>query len=90
VTGDEAVLGGREVPDREAGNASPGWPLLLDGEEEIPFPKASTATMKYFELSAMFPGPMYPSAARSPLVPDSQVANRTALDFSAFRTPNVR
>jgi hypothetical protein len=64
--------------------------MLLEGEEDTLLPKASPATIKYFELSAIFPGPMNSRLINSWVVPASQVGNSTALDLSEFKTPKVR
>ncbi len=63
-----------------SGKRMRGCSLLLDGEEETPFAKASTTRIKYFELSKSLPGPI--NGTHCALVPEAQVVIRRTLFFS--------
>ncbi len=47
----------RENKEAETGKAASRWRVLVDGDEETPFPRASTMMTKYLELSTSFSGP---------------------------------
>ena len=57
----------------------------LEGEEETPLLKASTAITKYLSVSISLPGPKLDLACS--LVPPAQVGKRIALDLSAWSLP---
>ena len=64
-----------------------GWTELLDGEEETPFPRASTRITKKRE------GSTYPSGPTRSIscfeLPVNDVGHSTTLDLSSFNFPNV-
>src|SRR6476469_7406128 len=70
------------------GNPGPGCAPLLEGEDDVPLPKASTAMTKYLELSTSLPGPI--CQASCALVPCNHGASTTAFDLDGFNRPNVR